>query len=194
MRIVLTSLAAAAASALAVSSPASAQWAPPPPYGYGTQHYGVPGYEVPGYGAPGYGYGYGHGDFARLHALQQQIEQIRQRIHRLDRMNRLSNREARRLNGHAVALQRRIANASYRGVNPWERQDLQRRVEGLREAVRYAARDGNRRWGWNGYDRFDNSYGYYGSRDGGWERGRDDRRDGDRWDREHDRWHDRHDD
>lgn len=173
MRNVLISL-AAAASAVAIGSPASAQWAPPPPQpGYGGQHYGGPGYGMPGYGAPGYG------DFARMHSLQQRVEQLRQRIHRLDRMNRLSNREARRLNGHAVALQRRIAHASYRGISPWERHDLERRIEGLRQAVRYASRDGNRRWGWNGHDRFDNSYGYYGSRDDRRDRDRDGR-----WDRD----------
>ena len=176
MRTILFSL-AAAASALAVASPASAQYYPAP----GPQGYGVPGY--------------GQGNFAHTRVLQQRVEQLRQRIHRFDRMNRLSNREARRLDGFAIGLQRRIAQASYRGVNPWERQDIERRIEGLQQAVRYAARDGNRRWGWNGRDRADNGYGYYGARDQRWERDdRDDRRgrDDDRRDRD-DRW-DRDDD
>ncbi len=72
MRKVLISL-AAAASALAVATPASAQWYPQPrsgitigvqygsPYGYQTPQYGY-GYRAPQYGsgyrAPQYGYGY----------------------------------------------------------------------------------------------------------------------------------------
>lgn len=189
MRTLLISL-AAAASALGLASPASAQYYPQPPQpGYGTQHYGGPGYGGPAYSAPGYGLpGYGHDSFAQMRVLQERVERVRQRIHRLDRMNRLSNREARRLDGHAIGLHRRIAHASYRGISPWERQDLERRLAGLRQAVRYASRDGNRRWGWNGYDRADNAYGYYGVRDQRWDRGRDDRRDrdDDRWDRDDD--------
>ena len=145
---------AAAASVLAVASPASAQYFPVP---------------------QGYGYGYQRHD-GQARQLHARISHLRQRIDRLDRVDRLSNREARRLDYHASQLHRRVQAASYRGLSRYERYDIERRIEGLRHAIRYEARDGNR-WGWNGYDRSDNAYGYYGTRYG----------------REHQRWHDRND-
>lgn len=153
MRTLLISL-AAAASALAVASPASAQWAPPVPHG-------APGH---GYGH-GYGYGYGHGgyEFHQVRMLQDRIQRLRERIVRMDRMDRLSHREARRLDRHAAELQHRVHFAARRGLNPWERRDIEHRVEALSQAVRYAARE-NRRWGWNGFNAHDNSFGYYGAR------------------------------
>lgn len=183
MRNVLIPL-AAAASALAIASPASAQWAPPQPqpYGYGTQHYGAPGYGSPGYGMPGYGNHYDQ--FRQVRRLHNRVQQIRQRIGQLQRVHRLSFREARRLDAHAVALHRRIDMAARRGLHPRERFDIQRRIEGLRHAVRYEARDGNR-WGWNGYDRADNVFGYYGTRHRDDDRRRDRRDDwDDRWERD----------
>jgi TolA-binding protein len=166
MRKMFFSAAAAAVSVFAIGSPASAQWAPQPAQpGYGTQHHGAPGY--------GYGYGPGRGQHAQVRQLHQRVDQLRQRINQLHRMNRLSNREARRLDRHAVELHRRIDMAAHRGINRWERVEFERRIEGLRHAIAYQARDGNR-WGWNGHERFDNSYGYYG------ERHRDDNRFGGR--------------
>lgn len=172
MRTVLISL-AAAASALGLASPASAQWAPPQPQGYGGQHYGNPGY------------GWGHQDrrFGQVRELHNRVQRLRQRIDQLHRTHRLSNREARRLDAHAIQIHRRIDAASRRGLNPRERFDVRRRIEGLRHAIRYEARDSNR-WGWNGYDRSDNGFGYYGARQ------RDDDRRGDRRDRRDD-WDDR---
>lgn len=132
---------AAAASALAVASPAAAQW-----------------------GAPqGHAYGYGQNNHGQVRALQVQVLQLRQTIHQLDRRNRLSNSEARRLDRHAITLLQRIQGAGYRGLNRREFADIQRRIQGLRQAIRYQARDGGR-WGWNGHDSYNNGYGYYGAR------------------------------
>jgi opacity protein-like surface antigen len=159
MRKVLFFAAAAAASAVAIGSPASAQRAPHPAQpGYGAQHYGTPGY------------GYGRGHQAQVRQLHQRVEQLRRQINQLHRMNRLSNREARRLDAHAVELHRRIDAAARRGINRRERAEIEYRIDGLRHAIRYETRDDNR-WGWNGRDRFDNPYGYYGTR-----RSDDDRR------------------
>jgi TolA-binding protein len=163
--------AAAAVSVIALGSPASAQWAPQPVQPvYGAQHYG----------APGYGYGRAHNP--QVLQLHRQVEQLRARINQLHRMNRLSNREARRLDAHAVQLHHRIDAAARRGINRRERAEMHHRIEGLRHAIAYQARDGNR-WGWNGSDRFDNAFGYYG------ERHRDDDRRGrqDDWDDRRDR-------
>ena len=145
MRKVLISL-AVAASALAVASPASAQWAPPVPYG-----------------APGYGHGYGYDNYGQVRALQVRVDRLRERIHNLDRRGRLPRSEARRLDRHAVDLQRRVHSAAYRGLNGWQRRDLEHRVTALSEAVRYAVRE-SRRWGWNGHNGYDNNFGYYGAR------------------------------
>jgi TolA-binding protein len=168
---------AAAASALAIGSPASAQWAPQPAQpSYGTQHYGAPAY------------GYGRGQQSQVRQLHSQVDQLRQRINQLHRMHRLSNREARRLDAHAVQLHQRIDVIARRGINRRERTEIERRIEGLRHAIRYEARDGNR-WGWNGHDRYDNPYGYYGSRRSDDDRlGRRGERDDDddRWDRRRD--------
>ena len=162
MRKVAFSL-AAAVSALAAAAPASAQWAPPPP--------------PPGYGAP-YGNAYGYDNRGQANSLLARVQQLRNQIRVFDQRGRLSTREARRLDRHAVELLRRIQAASYRGLNRRERQDIERRIEGLRHAIRYEARDGNNRWGWNGHNANDNGFGYYGER----------RRDGDRrWDRDDDR-------
>lgn len=155
MRITLVFL-AAAVSALAVASPAAAQWAPVP---------------------QGYGYGYAHSNYGQVRALQARVQQLRRTIHRLDERDRLSSREARRLDWHAAQLQRRIRSAAYRGLHPRERFEIERRIEGLRNAIRYQARDGGR-WGWNGHG-YGNAYGYYG------ERIADDRRWRDRDDDDH---------
>lgn len=177
MRNVFITL-AAAASALAVASPASAQWAPQQ-QNYGSQ-----------------GYGYGQNTRGQVRALDVKVEQIRQRIQRFDRSNRISNREARRLDAHAIELRRRIHYAASRGLHYRERQDIERRIEGLRQAVRYATRE-NRRWGWNGQNGYDNSFGYYGARvrnDDRRGRDNDDRRDRDDDDRRDDDRRDRDDD
>jgi TolA-binding protein len=176
MRKIFFSL-AAAASAIAIGSPASAQWAPQPVQpSYGTQHYGAPGWGQPAH----------PGRYGQVRQLHQRVDQLRQRINQLHRMNRLSNREARRLDAHAVELHRRIDVIARRGINRRERTEIEHRIEGLRHAIAYQARDGNR-WGWNGYDRFDNPYGYYG------ERHRDDIRFGTRGDVDDDRWERRRD-
>jgi hypothetical protein len=173
MRTVLITL-AVGASALGLASPGSAQYypQPPQPQGYGWGHQGQ------------------YVQHAQVRRLQNRVQQLRQRIHQLQRVNRLSYREARRLDAHAIELHRRVDLAARRGLNPRERVDIQRRIEGLRHAIRYEARDGNR-WGWNGFDRFDNPYGYYGARHRDDNRRRDRRDDwDDRWDRDRDDDHD----
>lgn len=158
---------AAAVSTIAFAAPAAAQyWPAPAPQGHGY----------------GYGYGYGHNDnYGQVRRLEARVHQLRQRIRQLDHMGRLSNREARRLDYHAAGLQHRIAMAARHGLNWRERDEIGRRLEALRHAIRYESRDGNR-WGWNGYDRNDNGYGYYNQRRGSDGRHRDD----DRWDRDDD--------
>ena len=154
MRKFLISL-AVATSALAVATPASAQYYPQPQnYGYGQQQ----GY---GYGQPqGYAYGYNN-NYGQVRVLQVRINQIQRQIERLDRRNILSNREARRLRDESRELEFRLARLSRFGLDPRERQNIEIRIARLEQRIRYAANDGNR-WGRNGYNNGYNGYGQNG--------------------------------
>jgi hypothetical protein len=106
---------AGAVSALALASPAAAQWAPQPwPYG-----------------APGYGYG-------QRAPLQARIAHIRDQIARLDQERRLNPWQARRLFNEARQLDQRVREERFEGDRPELRQ-LEERVEGLERRVREAA-------------------------------------------------------
>jgi len=156
MRTVLISL-AAAASALVVASPASAQWHPPQPQGYA--------------------YGY-HNNYGQVRRLDARIDALQRQINRLDRRDVISDREAERLRRQSRELERRLHFAARNGLHPQERFEIERRLARLEQRLFRDARDGNR-WGHND--------GHFGSfdrdrdgRDDRWEddRGRD--RDG-RW-------------
>ncbi len=166
---------AVAASAVAVATPASAQYYPQP-QGYG---YGQPqGY---GYRQPqGNAYGYNN-NYGQVRVLQVRINQIQRQIERLDRRNILSNREARRLRDESRSLERRLAQFSRYGLNPRERYDVERRIVRLEQRVRYEATDGNRRaYSYNGYNGY-NQNGYNGQYASDQDRdGRDDRYEDDR--------------
>ena len=152
MRKVLISL-AVTASALAVASPASAQYYPQPqqpaPYGYGQ----------PGYGGPGYGYNRGH-----VRALQARIDQVQRQISHLARFRMISPREYRDLRGDSRDIERRLRREARdgSGLNPREVYGLERRIVRLEQKIARDVRDG-RRWGY----RWDNTH----------------ERDRDRWDR-----------
>ena len=137
MRTVLISL-AAAASALAVATPASAQWTIQP------------------YPAPSYGNGYGSG-FSDPRGLQVRIDRVQWQIRDFDRRNILSNREARRLRDKSVSIEHKLLHASRNGLSPWEARDIGSRIARLEEQVHREARDRNGRWG--------RQAGYYGDRD-----------------------------
>lgn len=138
MRKFVLSLAAAGA-ALAVASPAAAQYYPGP------------------YGAP-YGNAYGYNNFGQVRALQVRLNAIERQINRLDRRNRVGDREADRLRREADRIENRLHRAARGGLNPYEFNDIQRRIAVLEQRVQYAVNNGwNRygsRYGWNG------NYGY----------------------------------
>ena len=154
MRTVLISL-AAAASALVVATPASAQYFPVPQ-----------------------GYAYGHqNNFGQARRLQARIDHIQRQIRVLDRRNILSDREASRLRNDSRELERRLHFAAQNGLHPQERYQIERRLARLEQRLFRDARDGNR-WGHNaGYDRDRDDHD--GRRGRG---GRDRDRDDDRWD------------
>lgn len=147
MRKVLISL-AAAASALAVATPASAQYLPVP---------------------QGNAYGY-QNNYGQVRRLQARIDQIQRQINQLDRRNILSDREARRLRNESREIERRLRITSRNGLHPQERYDIERRIARLEQRLFRDARDGNR-WGNN-----DGRYGAYDrDRDGRDDRYEDDR-------------------
>lgn len=129
MRKVLLPL-AAAASVLAVASPASAQ-------AYGNL---APGYGY-GYGAPadGNAYAYGYGNF------QGQLQQVRNQAYNLMRQGRLTNAENRDLNKDIRQAERALYRSSRYGMSPYEARAMQNRIANLQfEVRRYADYDGRR--------------------------------------------------
>jgi hypothetical protein len=152
MRKILLSLATAGA-ALAVATPAAAQYYPAQPYG--------------GY-AP-----YGYGDYGQVRALHARIDRMERHINRLDRYNAIPNGLAYRLRDEARRLEYRLNSSARYGLNPYEANDIQRRVARLEQRVQYASANRYGRYG-NGYNSY-NGYGYYdGDGRGRWDGDRDD--------------------
>jgi hypothetical protein len=157
MRTLILSI-ATAASALAIGSPASAQYYPQP---------------QPGYGAP-YGNAYGYNNYGQVRALQARIDQLQNQIKRLDKRNILSNREADRLRAESRNLEQRLRYASRNGLNQREMASVQQGIAHLEQRIYREANDRDRR-GWNNNG--------YGQNNQGWDRdrdGRDDRYEDDR--------------
>lgn len=113
--------AAVVASALAVAGPAAAQLRPQGTYGEYNQ-----------------GQGYNRG---QARAFLARVDQIRRQIDRLDRRNRISEREARDLRREADALRDRIRRSSFNGLSYRERRAVEVRIERLEWRVRREVRD-----------------------------------------------------
>jgi hypothetical protein len=144
---------AAAGSALAVATPAAAQYYPAPQqygYGYGNGYNG--------------GYNSGYGNFGQVRALQQRIDRIEYQIRMLDRRDRIRDDSADRLREEANRLEGRLHRAARYGLNGYEARDIQVRIARLEQRVQYAAN----RWGrgYNGYGNNGYGYGYGHDRDG----------------------------
>jgi len=145
MRKFVLSLAVAGAAFVA-ASPAAAQYYPaqqPAPYGYNS------------------GYGYNNG-FGQARALQVRLDNIERQISRLDRRDRLSERNADRLRNQANDIERRLHRVGRNGLNPYEANEIQIRIANLEQRVQIALsnRYGRDRYGYN-------------DRDGHWGRDRD---------------------
>jgi hypothetical protein len=137
MRGLLVSLGVAGA-ALAMASPAAAQYYP---HAYG-----------------GYGYnGYGYNHFGQVRALQARIDSIEYQIRMLDRRDVIRDNSADRLKDDAERIENRLHRAARYGLNPYEANDIQARIANLEQRVRYASYD---RYG--RYDRDEYGYGYNG--------------------------------
>lgn len=121
----------AAASALAVAAPASAQitWAPP----------------VYQYNPYNYGYGFRSASFAR--SMTERVQRVRMDIRVMRDRRVLSRGEARSLDNQARNLEHRIYRASRNGIAPWEARNLENQIFSLQRRVAREANDWNSRYG-----------------------------------------------
>ena len=126
-------LAATAASALAVATPAAAQWYPP-------QYNNYP---------PQYGYG-GYGGYNNYGNLQYRIDRLQNHIAQFDRANVISNREARSLRAATFDLERQLR---YGGGGAY---GVERRLAQLEQRVDYIA--SRTRYGRYGYSNYNNQW------------------------------------
>src|SRR5690349_19481381 len=133
MRKFVISLAAAGA-ALAIASPASAQ------YYQGRASYGAP-----------YGNAYGYQNNGMVRDLQQRLNNVERQINRLDRRDRIGDRSADRLRDEAANLHRRLYDRSRNGLDRREAGDIIYRLQRLEQRVQYAMNQRGGRYGYNGY-------------------------------------------
>jgi hypothetical protein len=119
MRKILIS--AALVSAVAMAAPAAAQYRD---YNRGNDR--------------NYGYNQGRN-------IEREIDQIKQRIDQAARRGTISRSEANRLFRRADQLDRLADRYRRNGLSPREHDELQRRVQDLRQQLRFERRD-DRRW------------------------------------------------
>ena len=117
----------AAASALTVAAPASAQWAPPV---YHYQPYN-------------YGNAFRYRTFAR--SMEVRVQRLRTDIRALQARRILSWSEARSLERQAAHLQVRIYRASRNGIQVGEARRLENQIRNLEYRIQREARDWNNR-------------------------------------------------
>jgi hypothetical protein len=173
-------IALAATTALSVAAPAVAQ-------NYGGQNYGGQNYGQQNYGGQNNG-----GN------LQLRIDQLRMELQAGVQSGDISRPEAMRLRQQLRELSLLERQYAVNGISGRERAELQHRINTLRQGIRMASRDSNRRYDRDDdrYDRDDNRYGRAG--DSRYDRNRDgwDDRDGrydvdSRYDANRDRYDDR---
>ena len=140
MRKVLFSL-AAAASALAVASPAAAQYYPAPPA------------YAPGYNN-GYGNGYNNGSnrgYGNVRALQSRVDRIQRDLGHLASNRMISRNEYNNRQQDAREIERKLrreARDGY-GLNGQEAYQVERRIARLEQKIARDMRDGRRyAFGW----------------------------------------------
>ena len=148
MRKMIISLAAAGV-ALAVASPAAAQYYPAPQ-------------PAPGYGQ-GYGQGYGRGNWQQVRELRVRLDMIRRQIDRLDRRDAIRGRTADRLRNEADRIEERLRDRARGGLDPREVGEIRFRIQRLEQQVQWA-----RQGRWARF-RDDRGWGDRNDRDGrGW--------------------------
>ena|SRR5947209_6612114 len=89
------------------------------------------------------GYGYGHGEF-RGGGIERELAEIRQQIRMSFERGLLSRGEAVRLTRDADRVEERLHRRAWDGLSFREREDLQRRIQNLRERLRFERFEGRR--------------------------------------------------
>lgn len=136
MRKILIPL-AAAASTLAIASPASAQYYPQP------APHAAP-YAVP----------YAQNRVALTRTMQARVQNLRAHIRGLDRRNVLTRSQARTFDRQALTIQRRVVRNARYGLSPREHIALERQIVRLEQRVQQRVALNMQRYG-NRY-----AYGY----------------------------------
>ena len=156
---------AATGTALAIATPAAAQYYPAPP----VQPYAQP------YGAP-YGNAYGYNNRRLVRALQVRVDRIQRDLRRLAQIRAISPNEFRNRNEDARDIERRLRRDARdgRGLNQQEVYQLERRIARLEMRIARDVRDG-RLAGFGHYNNYGQNYGYDRDRDGRDDRYEDDR-------------------
>ncbi|MEO6224624.1 MAG: hypothetical protein ABIO80_02050 [Sphingomicrobium sp.] len=139
---------AAAGTALAVASPAAAQYYPQQqvqPYGYGAQQYGYNGYtnRYNGYG--------------QAQNLQMRVAMVKRRIGELQRVHALRGNSAERLRKEARNIEHQLRRSQRYGMAGFAGNDVQSRLARLEQQVNYAASAG--RYGGYGQNGYNSGYG-----------------------------------
>jgi hypothetical protein len=128
---------AAAASMIAVATPAAAQqWAPP-------VYHNSP-----------YNYGYGYNGFNFARTMESRVQRIRGDIRNLEMRRVLSRNEARRLDNQAERLQRRIYRATRGGIQAHEARSVENQIRNLEIRISRESNDWNNRYGNRHYRRY----------------------------------------
>jgi hypothetical protein len=130
---------AVAGSALAVATPAAAQWAPAP------QPYAHP------YGQP-YGQAYGYQNhYGHARALQARVDRLQRELGRLAQYRMISRNEYQNRQHDAREIERRLRREARdgRGLNVREMYSVERRIARLEQKIARDVRDGRRyAWRW----------------------------------------------
>ena len=124
---------AAGASALAVATPAAAQY-----------YQGNPGY--------GYNNGYAQANYGQVRSLQVRVNNLQRQIDRLAQRRAITRDEYNGLQRDARQLERRLMNNSRNGLNGREYAEVQNRIQWLERRISNEVRDG-RNGGRNWSDR-----------------------------------------
>ena len=123
--------AAVAATALAVATPAAAQYYPQARQGYA------------------WGYGHNYNAYGHARSLRARVDHLQREIHRLGQYRMITRNEHRNLQRDAREIEHRLRRdvRDGRGLNVNEMYNTERRIARLEQKIARDVRDG-RRWGY----------------------------------------------
>jgi hypothetical protein len=141
MRRLLISVASVGA-ALALATPAAAQYYPQQPYN--------------GYNR------YQESARVQVQVLRSRIDRVERQIDYAARRGAIGYGTANRLRQEAIGLERYVNGAGRYGLNPYQVNDLQSRIARIEQRVEYAGRSYRGYGGYDGYNGYNGYNGYSG--------------------------------